>query len=240
MDPEELNNRSSSASNLTRESTFRSLSPTQSPPIQLMERPEDFEFQDASSSSSSSESEWSSVSNESLFSIHITNSLTHDNDIFQSGESVKSDDLTTFSGPINVESDFESLKIETTSKLDEPQKVVRWKTQVERPAEEGAPPEGHQWQPSPFNNHISNEPTKHTTTKPKKKLWWSCKCNISKWSCWNGCWKNMSCSICKPKKVSSSHSTEGSGPKKPSASKKGPRLRSWSCSCHCCDEVNLA
>ncbi|KAI3519090.1 hypothetical protein L1887_08107 [Cichorium endivia] len=174
MDPEEPNNRSSSASNLTRESTFRSLSsPTQSPPIQLMERADDYEFEDVRNSPvfsnrcSSSSSEWSSLSNESLFSIHITNSLTHDPDGFQSGgESMKSDDLMIFSSLTEPESDLDTLKLETNVpmyNLDEPQKVVRWKTQVEHLAEEGAP---HQWQPSPFTDHKSNEPVNHTTSKP--------------------------------------------------------------------------
>ncbi|KAL4586758.1 hypothetical protein LXL04_011402 [Taraxacum kok-saghyz] len=237
MDPEEPTNRSSSVSNLTRDSTFRSLSlsSTQSPPLQLMEReiPEDNEFQDVRNSSpssnrcsSSSSSEWSSVSNESLFSIHISNSLTHD-------ESLKSDDLT-FSSPVDDE--------EIPSKLNEPQKCVRWKTQVERPVEEGAPPEGHQWQPSPFNTHVASEPANHDTSKQKKKLWWSwCKCGSCKWTCW----KNMTCFNCTPKKVTSSHSTGASGPKKPPGSKKGggsrsTRTRSWACSCHCCcDDANL-
>ncbi|KAL8249845.1 hypothetical protein R6Q59_006713 [Mikania micrantha] len=217
------------------EPTNRSLSLTQSPPIQVMERPEDFDLSNRFSSSSSSE--WSSASNESLFSIHI-NSYTHDQA-----------HLPGISG----QSDVGSLKVESLSKLDvqasnldEPQKVVRWKTQVERLADEGVSSQGHQMESSHLKDHKSSE--------PKNKSCWSIcncgSCKLPKWSCWNGCWKNMKCSNCKPKRNHSSHSKEANAPssdepKKPGLKHQKMDLKKWccfgsclacfrSCTCHCC------
>lgn len=137
---------SSPVSDSTHESTSSSLSPTRSPPLQIMERPEDLNFSNRCSSSSS---EWSSVSNESLFSIHIN-----------PADAFEADDLMSFGG----ESDADSLKVDSLSKLDdnrsnldEPQKVVRWKTQVEHHPDEGTPSKGHQWESSPLNSQKSSE-----------------------------------------------------------------------------------
>ncbi|KAK9074574.1 hypothetical protein SSX86_007172 [Deinandra increscens subsp. villosa] len=215
------------------ESIYRSL-PTQSPPVQVMERPDDFDFSNKFSSSSS---EWSSVSDESLFSIHITNSYTQDQA-----------HLSEHSSQSNVG----CLKVESLSKLDvhvsdldEPQKVVRWKTEVERLVDEGVSSQGQQPELSPLKDHKSSE--------PKNKFCWStcnCRsCDLPKWSCWNGCWKNMKCSNCKPKKTSSSHSKEAHAPTSDAPKKSGSKLqkmdlKNWcccrscsacsQCSCHCC------
>ncbi|KAI3818212.1 hypothetical protein L1987_12015 [Smallanthus sonchifolius] len=137
---------SSPVSDSTHESTCRSLSPKQSPPIQVMERPEDFDFSNRFSSSSSS-SEWSSVSDESLFSIHFTNSYTHDQAHLP--EHSNQSDV----GSLKVV----SLKVESLNNLDEPQKVVRWKTQVERLADEGVNSEGQRLESSPLTDHKSSE-----------------------------------------------------------------------------------
>ncbi|KAI3731528.1 hypothetical protein L1987_62717 [Smallanthus sonchifolius] len=133
---------SSPVSDSTHESICRSLSPKQSPPIQVMERPEDFDFSNRFSSS-----EWSSVSDESLFSIHITNGYTHDQ--AQLPEHSNQSDV----GSLKVG----SLKVESLNKLDEPQKVVRWKTQVERLADEGLNSEGQQLESSPLTDQNSSE-----------------------------------------------------------------------------------
>ncbi|XP_071735560.1 uncharacterized protein [Rutidosis leptorrhynchoides] len=185
-------------------------SPTQSPTLQVMERLEDC------SNRCSSSSEWSSVSNESLFSIHITHSAH-----LLVGDTFKYDDLMN-SMDHSSQNDMNSLKVDSlsksnvhTSSLDEPQKVVRWKTQVERLADEKVP--GQQCESSPINIQNSSEPNK------KKFCWSRCECgscNPLKWSCWNDCWKCMSCSNCKPKKVGSSNPTEAglpesAAPKKP-------------------------
>lgn len=265
---------SSPVSDSTVESMFHSVSLAQSPSIQVMERPEDFEFEHdrilspVFTDRCSSSLEFSSVSNESLFSIGLTNSLTFDHACLfagdASGELLKSGDLMSFrehSSPMGGESDVDSLKVETPSKLDvpkstldEPQKVVRWKTQVEHHADE-VPFPGHQWQPSPLPNLKSSELGNQAAAKPKKRFCWSScdcgSCNLPKWSCWNSCWTSMNCLKGKPKKVCSSPSTEASAPtsaapkkldaKAPKlASKRGccfrPRFtcsRSWSCSCHC-------
>lgn len=128
-----------------------STSLTQSPPVQVMERPEDFDF---SSGCSSPSSEWSSASSESLFSIHHSNSHKHDQahlaaaDVEHSGQN-----------------DLGSLRAETLNKLDahasdldEPQKCVRWKTQVERLADEGVNSQSQQLESSPLTDHKSSEP----------------------------------------------------------------------------------
>ncbi|KAD7116569.1 hypothetical protein E3N88_03837 [Mikania micrantha] len=173
------------------EPTNRSLSLTQSPPIQVMERPEDF---DLSNRFSSSSSEWSSASNESLFSIHI-NSYTHDQA-----------HLPGISG----QSDVGSLKVESLSKLDvqasnldEPQKVVRWKTQVERLADEGVSSQGHQMESSPLKDHKSSEPNKEanapSSDEPKKPGLKHQKMDLKKWCCFGSClacFRSCTCHCC--------------------------------------------
>ncbi|KAF5757826.1 hypothetical protein HanXRQr2_Chr17g0831361 [Helianthus annuus] len=218
---ETVNNRSSDAIPLSvSDSTYRSLSLTQSPPVQVMERNEDF---DISSRFSSPSSSWSDDSNESLFSIHLNNSNKHDQVHLSAADAVEH----------SSESDAGSLRAETLNKLDvdvsdldEPQKVVRWKTQVERLADEGVSSQGQQLESSPLTDHKASE--------PKKKFCWStCDCGSCKLPKW------MSCSNCKPKKKSSSQPKEANShtPKK-SDQKAGSKKRCcsgpWSVSCHCC------
>ncbi|XP_076885313.1 uncharacterized protein LOC143534792 [Bidens hawaiensis] len=199
-----------------------STSLTQSPPVQVMERPEDFDF---SSRSSSPSSEWSSASSESLFSIHHSNSYKHDQghlaaaDVEHSGQNAES---------LN--------KLDAhASDLDEPQKVVRWKTQVERLADEGVNSQSQQLESSPLTDHKSSEPK-------NKSCWSKCNCGSCKVPKW------MRCCNCKPKKSSHSKETNspsGSGLKKldqKAGSKKGCCSKSCfpsknpcsSCYCHCC------
>ncbi|KAK1413727.1 hypothetical protein QVD17_35505 [Tagetes erecta] len=140
---------SSQVSNSTHESIGANVSQIQSPPIQVMERPDDFDFSNRFSSSSSS-SKWSSASDESLFSIHITNSYRHD----QAQPPEQSSQI-----------DVGSLKAESLSKLDthvsdldEPQKIVRWKTQVEHLADEGISSQDQRLESFPLTEHKSSEP----------------------------------------------------------------------------------
>ncbi|KAI3720178.1 hypothetical protein L6452_21091 [Arctium lappa] len=158
--------------------------------------------------------------------IGLTNSLTLDHACLfagdASGELMNSGDLMSFrahSSPMGGESDVDSLKVETPSNLDvpkcsldEPQKVVRWKTQVEHHADEVSF-QGHQWQPSPLPNLKSNELDNQAAGKPNPEA-------------------SAPTSAAVPKKP------DVKVPKL--ASKHGcsfrPRFacsRSWSCTCHC-------
>ncbi|KAK9277692.1 hypothetical protein L1049_007239 [Liquidambar formosana] len=91
---------SSQVSDSTHESILHVMSPTQSPPIQLMERSGDYDpFRIPSSVFASSKSatpmEWSVASNESLFSIHVGNSsFSRDHIIMLGGDLSKSGELT--------------------------------------------------------------------------------------------------------------------------------------------------
>lgn len=132
------------------ESALCSISSTKSPPLQIMERPDDH------SNRRSSSSGWSSVSNESLFSIHITHSDRHDHAHLLTEEAFAVHDSLTFIKSFS-KSDVDALDMETLDDLDEPQKVVRWKTQVEHHADEGASLEGQQCESSPLTDHKTDK-----------------------------------------------------------------------------------
>uniref|UniRef100_A0A5B7CA42 Uncharacterized protein n=1 Tax=Davidia involucrata TaxID=16924 RepID=A0A5B7CA42_DAVIN len=94
---------SSAISDLTHESTLHSMSPTQSPTIQVMERPGGYNPSRIPASVFASKSpgpndQWSVASTESLFSIQIgNNSFSRDlmlgGDLYKSGEMTKSGEL---------------------------------------------------------------------------------------------------------------------------------------------------
>ncbi|GKC38668.1 hypothetical protein Tco_1051052 [Tanacetum coccineum] len=149
------------------ESALCSISSTISPPLQIMGRPEDH------SNRRSSSSEWSSVSNESLFSIHITHSDRHDHGHLLAEDAFAVHDSLTFIKSFS-KSDVDDLVMEALDDLDEPQKVVRWKTQVEHHADEGASSQGQQCESSPLTDHKSSEPESfvghHAIVAPGKHL----------------------------------------------------------------------
>ncbi|XP_031400362.1 lisH domain-containing protein C1711.05 isoform X4 [Punica granatum] len=90
---------SSTVSDITHESTVHTLSPTQSPPVQMMDRSGGFDpYRIPSSvferSKSSTPVEWSVASNDSLFSIHIgNNSFSRDHVIMWGSEQSKPEEL---------------------------------------------------------------------------------------------------------------------------------------------------
>ncbi|KAI7728963.1 hypothetical protein M8C21_020059, partial [Ambrosia artemisiifolia] len=147
---------SMSVSDSTHESTSPSMSLTQSPPVQVMDRTDDLDL-DSSSRFASPSSLWSSASSESLFSIRLTSSFQHDQAHLSAADAVE------HLSP----SDVGSLRAESLNKLDghmsdliEPQKVVRWKTQVERLLDEGVKPQVPQLDSSPITDRNSSEPNK--------------------------------------------------------------------------------
>lgn len=97
---------SSSRSDLTHESSIMSISPTQSPPIQVMDRHGGFDPTRIPSSvfersTPATPMEWSAASNESLFSIHVGNysfSRDHVFKLGRSGELTKTGELIVY-GP---------------------------------------------------------------------------------------------------------------------------------------------
>lgn len=83
---------SSSRSDLTHESSIMSISPTQSPPIQVMDRHGGFDPTRIPSSvfersTPATPMEWSAASNESLFSIHVGNHSFSRDHVFKLGKS---------------------------------------------------------------------------------------------------------------------------------------------------------
>ncbi|CAI9785297.1 unnamed protein product [Fraxinus pennsylvanica] len=87
-------------SDVSHESFLPNTSPTQLPPIQVMERPGDFNPHRIPPSVfgiPSTPMEWSEVSNDSLFSIHIGNQVSRiSGDSYRSGEISKSGDILEY------------------------------------------------------------------------------------------------------------------------------------------------
>ncbi|XP_059650351.1 uncharacterized protein LOC132296131 [Cornus florida] len=105
----------SAVSCVTHESTLQSMSPKQSPPIQVMERAGGYDPSRIPSSVFACQSptltEWSITSNESLFSLHIgNNSLTRDHLLEMCGDLPKSGELDK-SGELLKSSELISLRL---------------------------------------------------------------------------------------------------------------------------------
>ncbi|XP_059658446.1 uncharacterized protein LOC132304739 [Cornus florida] len=92
----------SPVSNLTNESTSQSMAPpTQSPAVQVMERPAGYDPNRIPSSVFATKSpapmEWSVASNESLFSLHMgNNSFSRDHNLMMSGDFYKPEESREF------------------------------------------------------------------------------------------------------------------------------------------------
>lgn len=159
-------------SDITHESGGNVISPTQSPPLQTMDRVGECESYDPfripsavfERSRSITPLEWSIASNESLFSIHVgNNSFSRDHvlmlsDLGKSGESTKTDELFVFNPSLAV----------ITSKENEMESVEKPKTEDTREynindreglvAEEGLsersmPPPAVSWNSSDKSHH---------------------------------------------------------------------------------------
>ncbi|XP_038892416.1 uncharacterized protein LOC120081528 isoform X3 [Benincasa hispida] len=131
----------SQVSDFTLESGGNFMSPTQSPPLQMMDRVGGYESYDPfripsavfQRSRSITPLEWSIASNESLFSIHVGNNsfsrdhalmsseLSKSDELTKSGELMKSDDLFVFSPPPAVitsrETEVKSAECEEEPKM---------------------------------------------------------------------------------------------------------------------------
>lgn len=149
-------------SQFTNELMVHDMPPTQSPPIQVMDRSGEYDPLRIPSaifetSKSSTPQEWSAASNESLFSIHIGNN-SFSRDQFKSGELTKTDDMIMFNpSPTipEVRADGEGSVFEKSDANGGSVKNTKEGTTVDK-SQEKAPPANVLRNPSDISRH-SNE-----------------------------------------------------------------------------------
>ncbi|GAY44208.1 hypothetical protein CUMW_080450 [Citrus unshiu] len=149
-------------SQFTNELMVHDMPPTQSPPIQVMDRSGEYDPLRIPSaifetSKSSTPQEWSAASNESLFSIHIGNN-SFSRDQFKSGELTKTDDMIMFNpSPTipEVRADGEGSVFEKSDANGGSVKNTKEGTTVDK-SQEKAPPANVLRNPSDMSSH-SNE-----------------------------------------------------------------------------------
>lgn len=133
-------------SQFTDELMVHDMPPTQSPPIQVMDRSGEYDPLRIPSaiferSKSSTPQEWSAASNESLFSIHIGNN-SFSKDQFKSGELVKTDDMIMFNpSPTipEVRADGEGAAFEKSDATRGAAKNTKEGTTVDKSQEKATP-----------------------------------------------------------------------------------------------------
>ncbi|KAL9423590.1 hypothetical protein AB3S75_035639 [Citrus x aurantiifolia] len=207
-------------SQFTNELMVHDMPPTQSPPIQVMDRSGEYDPLRIPSaifetSKSSTPQEWSAASNESLFSIHIGNN-SFSRDQFKSGELTKTDDMIMFNpSPTipEVRADGEGSVFEKSDANGGSVKNTKEGTTVDK-SQEKAPPANVLRNPSDMSSH-SNEsscsfvfPIKKKMKKMKKRCcacgcvpcipFFCCRKKCKRKKCaWPSCYcSNCSCTFC--------------------------------------------
>uniref|UniRef100_A0A5B7BAK9 Uncharacterized protein n=1 Tax=Davidia involucrata TaxID=16924 RepID=A0A5B7BAK9_DAVIN len=201
---------------------LHSMSPTQSPNIQVMERPGGYDPSRIpesvfASKSPAAANEWSVTSNESLFSIHMgNNSFSKDHallfgvDLYKSGELTKSGELIMLKPPppLAVGSENEQKSVDvgknfgaTGVAADETMKHVPRET-VDDQGEEKLPHLEVSWNSSSTSTHHHSDMSGASgqsfafPIKKKKSAWPSCHCFNCSWTFCYCTWPSCYCSNC--------------------------------------------
>lgn len=178
-------------SDTTHVSLMQTMSPTQFPPVQVMERSNEYDpFRIPSSvfERSTTPVEWSTASNESLFSIHVgNNSFSRDHivllgDLSKSGELTRSGELIMFSPPppiaeLGTDSQCSDPLVETDKQIIETENRATGivdipvedasKAAAEDQIEKKKPAPAVSWKSSSIANHSDGSgDSKHSFTFP--------------------------------------------------------------------------
>ncbi|XP_017970274.1 PREDICTED: hornerin isoform X1 [Theobroma cacao] len=198
---------------------------TQSPPIQVMDRQEEYDPYRIPSavfarSKSTTPVDWSIASNESLFSIQVgNNSFSRDHILnLKSGELFKSGEFIAFSpSPValTVDTQKKSVQLDKSKATVVSDDAVKDKTGlcVEDPIQEKPTHPTVTWNSSTISNHSDDSGTsghsfafqirKKKKKKQRKCAWPSCYCSNCSWAfcycTWPSCcfrWPSCCCSNC--------------------------------------------